>query len=77
MKIIAYWLLLIVTNKELRLTIYSYTWYISIALNRFKFRFFIAGYFPVAFEFATEITYPVSGGISSGLLFASSQVISK
>ncbi|OAF70996.1 Calcium-chelate transporter [Intoshia linei] len=36
--------------------------------------FFMTGYLPVGFEFAAEITYPMSEGASSGLLNSSSQM---
>jgi len=36
--------------------------------------FTMTGYLPIGFEFAAEITYPVSEGSSSGLLNASAQV---
>jgi len=35
----------------------------------------MAGYLPVGFEFAAELTYPESEGTSSGLLNASAQVM--
>ncbi|XP_054987994.1 feline leukemia virus subgroup C receptor-related protein 2 [Sorex araneus] len=36
--------------------------------------FFMTGYLPLGFEFAVELTYPESEGISSGLLNVSAQV---
>nr|XP_024653021.1 feline leukemia virus subgroup C receptor-related protein 2 isoform X3 [Macaca nemestrina] len=36
--------------------------------------FFMTGYLPLGFEFAVELTYPESEGISSGLLNISAQV---
>ncbi|XP_076017676.1 choline/ethanolamine transporter flvcr2a isoform X2 [Genypterus blacodes] len=36
--------------------------------------FFMAGYLPVGFEFAVELTYPESEGTSSGLLNVSAQI---
>lgn len=36
--------------------------------------FFMTGYLPIGYEFAAEITHPVSEGTSSGLLTASAQV---
>ncbi|XP_008946921.1 PREDICTED: feline leukemia virus subgroup C receptor-related protein 2, partial [Merops nubicus] len=36
--------------------------------------FFMAGYLPLGFEFAAELTYPESEGTSSGLLNVSSQI---
>ncbi|XP_033043271.1 feline leukemia virus subgroup C receptor-related protein 2 isoform X4 [Trachypithecus francoisi] len=36
--------------------------------------FFMTGYLPLGFEFAAELTYPESEGISSGLLNISAQV---
>lgn len=38
------------------------------------FSFFMTGYLPLGFEFAVELTYPESEGISSGLLNVSAQV---
>ncbi|KAB0397472.1 hypothetical protein E2I00_019708, partial [Balaenoptera physalus] len=38
------------------------------------FSFFMTGYLPLGFEFAVELTYPESEGISSGLLNMSAQV---
>lgn len=37
--------------------------------------FFMTGYLPLGFEFAVEITYPESEGMSSGLLNTAAQVI--
>ena len=34
----------------------------------------MTGYLPIGFEFAAELTYPISEGSSSGLLNASAQV---
>ena len=34
----------------------------------------MTGFIPVGFEFAAEITYPISEGTSSGILNASAQV---
>ncbi|MXQ99927.1 hypothetical protein E5288_WYG003490 [Bos mutus] len=36
--------------------------------------FFMTGYLPLGFEFAVELTYPESEGMSSGLLNVSAQV---
>jgi len=36
--------------------------------------FFMTGYLPIGFEFAAELTYPISEGTTSGLLNASAQV---
>lgn len=36
--------------------------------------FFMTGYLPLGFEFAVELTYPESEGVSSGLLNVSAQV---
>ncbi|EFO25829.2 hypothetical protein LOAG_02657 [Loa loa] len=47
-------------------------WYIyasSILLG-----FFMTGYLPIGFEFASELTFPVAEGTASGLLNASAQV---
>lgn len=38
------------------------------------FSFFMTGYLPLGFEFAVELTYPESEGVSSGLLNVSAQV---
>ena len=37
-------------------------------------RFTMTGYLPVGFEYAAELSYPISEGSSSGLLNASAQV---
>ncbi|EJW76021.1 hypothetical protein WUBG_13071, partial [Wuchereria bancrofti] len=47
-------------------------WYIyasSILLG-----FFMTGYLPIGFEFASELTFPVAEGTASGLLNASAQI---
>ena len=36
--------------------------------------FFMAGYLPIGFEFAAEITYPIPEGTSTGLLNCMAQV---
>ncbi|MEQ2291780.1 Feline leukemia virus subgroup C receptor- protein 2, partial [Ameca splendens] len=36
--------------------------------------FFMTGYLPLGFEFAVELTFPESEGISSGLLNCSAQI---
>ncbi|XP_073854011.1 choline/ethanolamine transporter FLVCR2 isoform X4 [Macaca fascicularis] len=47
----------------------------GIWLDRSKtYNFFMTGYLPLGFEFAVELTYPESEGISSGLLNISAQV---
>ncbi|XP_073098212.1 choline/ethanolamine transporter FLVCR2 isoform X3 [Manis javanica] len=47
----------------------------GIWLDRSKtYNFFMTGYLPLGFEFAVELTYPESEGISSGLLNMSAQV---
>ncbi|XP_011926293.1 PREDICTED: feline leukemia virus subgroup C receptor-related protein 2 isoform X3 [Cercocebus atys] len=47
----------------------------GIWLDRSKtYNFFMTGYLPLGFEFAAELTYPESEGISSGLLNISAQV---
>lgn len=38
------------------------------------FRFFMTGYLPVGFEFASEVTYPEPEGTTSGILNAVVQV---
>ncbi|MCP9260930.1 Feline leukemia virus subgroup C receptor-related protein 2 [Dirofilaria immitis] len=44
-------------------------------LDRFhEFKFFMAGYLPIGFEFASELTFPIAEGTASGLLNASAQV---
>ncbi|XP_076823376.1 choline/ethanolamine transporter flvcr2a-like [Clavelina lepadiformis] len=50
----------------------GYLWvvYLSIAALGFT----MTGYLPIGFEFAAEITFPVSEGSSSGLLNASAQI---
>jgi FLVCR family feline leukemia virus subgroup C receptor-related protein len=37
--------------------------------------FFMTGYLPIGFEFAAELTYPVSEGTTSGLLNGAVQVV--
>lgn len=50
-------------------------WRLSIALfSGLDFSFFMTGYLPLGFEFAVELTYPESEGVSSGLLNVSAQV---
>uniref|UniRef100_A0A4W2EQX4 Major facilitator superfamily (MFS) profile domain-containing protein n=1 Tax=Bos indicus x Bos taurus TaxID=30522 RepID=A0A4W2EQX4_BOBOX len=47
----------------------------GIWLDRTKtYKFFMTGYLPLGFEFAVELTYPESEGMSSGLLNVSAQV---
>ncbi|MEQ2188574.1 hypothetical protein GOODEAATRI_016484, partial [Goodea atripinnis] len=38
------------------------------------YNFFMTGYLPLGFEFAVELTFPESEGISSGLLNCSAQI---
>ncbi|XP_078452367.1 choline/ethanolamine transporter flvcr2a-like [Lampetra planeri] len=50
----------------------GYIWVVFITGGALGF--FCAGYLPVGFEFAAELTYPESEGTSSGLLNVSAQV---
>jgi hypothetical protein len=55
----------------------SLFWTLSDAFFFFfnlNFSFFMTGYLPLGFEFAAELTYPESEGVSSGLLNVSAQV---
>nr|XP_026693930.1 feline leukemia virus subgroup C receptor-related protein 2-like isoform X1 [Ciona intestinalis]XP_026693931.1 feline leukemia virus subgroup C receptor-related protein 2-like isoform X1 [Ciona intestinalis] len=47
-------------------------WIVFIASGALGFT--MTGYLPIGFEFAAELTYPVSEGTSSGLLNASAQI---
>ena len=55
-------------SKNLGLT------YVNETKRSYNSRFTMTGYLPIGFEFAAEITFPVSEGSSSGLLNASAQV---
>lgn len=49
----------------------------KVSITRFSglfSSFFMTGYLPLGFEFAVELTYPESEGMSSGLLNVSAQV---
>uniref|UniRef100_A0A452TQ19 FLVCR heme transporter 2 n=1 Tax=Ursus maritimus TaxID=29073 RepID=A0A452TQ19_URSMA len=50
----------------------GYLWVVFITAGTMGF--FMTGYLPLGFEFAVELTYPESEGISSGLLNVSAQV---
>lgn len=43
-------------------------------LSNVLYRFFMTGYLPVGFEFASEVTYPEPEGTTSGILNAVVQV---
>ncbi|KAM3721453.1 putative MFS-type transporter C09D4.1 [Dirofilaria immitis] len=47
-------------------------WYIYV--SSIFLGFFMAGYLPIGFEFASELTFPIAEGTASGLLNASAQV---
>lgn len=48
-------------------------WIIFLAAGALGF--FMTGYLPIGFEFAAELTYPVSEGTTSGLLNGAVQVV--
>nr|XP_045757767.1 feline leukemia virus subgroup C receptor-related protein 2 [Mirounga angustirostris] len=50
----------------------GYLWVVFITAGTMGF--FMTGYLPLGFEFAVELTYPESEGMSSGLLNVSAQV---
>uniref|UniRef100_H2YBF6 Choline/ethanolamine transporter FLVCR1 n=1 Tax=Ciona savignyi TaxID=51511 RepID=H2YBF6_CIOSA len=50
----------------------GYLWVVFIASGALGFT--MTGYLPLGFEFAAELTFPVSEGTSSGLLNASAQI---
>ncbi|VDK72723.1 unnamed protein product [Litomosoides sigmodontis] len=47
-------------------------WYIYV--SSVLLGFFMTGYLPIGFEFASELTFPIAEGTASGLLNASAQV---
>uniref|UniRef100_A0A158Q7C9 Choline/ethanolamine transporter FLVCR1 n=1 Tax=Elaeophora elaphi TaxID=1147741 RepID=A0A158Q7C9_9BILA len=47
-------------------------WYIYV--SSILLGFFMTGYLPIGFEFASELTFPIAEGTASGLLNASAQV---
>ncbi|XP_020841914.1 choline/ethanolamine transporter FLVCR2 isoform X2 [Phascolarctos cinereus] len=50
----------------------GYLWVVFITAGMLGF--FMTGYLPLGFEFAVELTYPESEGMSSGLLNVSAQI---
>lgn len=53
--------------------IYLYCFFTN-SFNLITSRFFMNGYLPVGFEFASEVTYPEPEGTTSGILNAVVQV---
>lgn len=63
-----------VLRQEVGSPSFLYANSLSPCFCHLAFSFFMTGYLPLGFEFAVELTYPESEGMSSGLLNVSAQV---